>query len=299
MRSLQRSWKRAISPASVIAFCGACWVSVSAGGPRGDPMAPSRPRCRFAGTGHGEIRAMKRLLVVFVAVLTAASAITALAVAGSGPGTGSRYPTASGLRESPRARAEASTWGQFPPGGCLRSTRRPEPRRRPSPPARDTRRSASSASGAREPAVRERRPHWQGIRLRRERRCRACGVPADRAGTGHVHQRRRPHARSRVLHGLPAAGDLRGRQDLSGVRPIALTNFPMTAGQNNLNGIEAARNGRVLLAVRAPRACCGGSTRRPGRTRRWTSTGPSSPTATGCSSPASARCWWCRTARTR
>jgi hypothetical protein len=38
------------------------------------------------------------------------------------------------------------------------------------------------------------------------------------------------------------------RRDLSGVRPIALTGFPMTPG-NNLNGIEAARNGRVLIAV--------------------------------------------------
>ena len=41
------------------------------------------------------------------------------------------------------------------------------------------------------------------------------------------------------------------RHDLSDVRPIALTNFPMTAGQNNLNGIEATRNGRVLLAVQS------------------------------------------------
>jgi sugar lactone lactonase YvrE len=37
-------------------------------------------------------------------------------------------------------------------------------------------------------------------------------------------------------------------RDLSAVRPIALTGFPMTAG-NNLNGIAASRNGRVLLAV--------------------------------------------------
>ena len=38
-------------------------------------------------------------------------------------------------------------------------------------------------------------------------------------------------------------------RDLSGVTPIPLTGFPMVAGQNNLNGIEAAANGRVLLAV--------------------------------------------------
>ena len=38
------------------------------------------------------------------------------------------------------------------------------------------------------------------------------------------------------------------QRDLSGVRPIALPNFSITPG-NNLNGIEAARGGRVLLAV--------------------------------------------------
>jgi outer membrane protein assembly factor BamB len=40
-------------------------------------------------------------------------------------------------------------------------------------------------------------------------------------------------------------------RDLSAVTPIALTGFPMTEGQNNLNGIEAARNGRVLLAIQS------------------------------------------------
>ena len=41
------------------------------------------------------------------------------------------------------------------------------------------------------------------------------------------------------------------KRDLSGVRPIALTGFPMTVGENNLNGIEAARGGRVLLAIQS------------------------------------------------
>jgi streptogramin lyase len=41
------------------------------------------------------------------------------------------------------------------------------------------------------------------------------------------------------------------RTDLSGVTPIALTGFPMTPGENNLNGIEAAPNGRVLLAIQS------------------------------------------------
>jgi hypothetical protein len=39
-------------------------------------------------------------------------------------------------------------------------------------------------------------------------------------------------------------------RDLSGVTPIALEGFPMTPG-NNLNGIEAASNGRVLLAIQS------------------------------------------------
>ena len=39
-------------------------------------------------------------------------------------------------------------------------------------------------------------------------------------------------------------------RDLSSVTPIALEGFPMTPG-NNLNGIEAASNGRVLLAIQS------------------------------------------------
>ena len=39
-------------------------------------------------------------------------------------------------------------------------------------------------------------------------------------------------------------------RDLSAVTPIALAGFPMTEG-NNLNGIEAVRNGRVLLAIQS------------------------------------------------
>lgn len=39
-------------------------------------------------------------------------------------------------------------------------------------------------------------------------------------------------------------------RSLSGVRPIALSGFPMTEG-NNLNGIAAADGGRVLLAVQS------------------------------------------------
>ena len=38
------------------------------------------------------------------------------------------------------------------------------------------------------------------------------------------------------------------KRDLSGVSPVTLTGFPMVEG-NNLNGIEASPNGRVLLAI--------------------------------------------------
>ena len=41
------------------------------------------------------------------------------------------------------------------------------------------------------------------------------------------------------------------KRDLSGVTPITLTGFPMTPGQNNLNGIEAALGGRILLAIQS------------------------------------------------
>jgi hypothetical protein len=40
------------------------------------------------------------------------------------------------------------------------------------------------------------------------------------------------------------------RRDLSGVTPIPLTGFPMTAG-NNLNGIAADQTGRFLLAIQS------------------------------------------------
>jgi sugar lactone lactonase YvrE len=41
------------------------------------------------------------------------------------------------------------------------------------------------------------------------------------------------------------------RRDLSGVKPIELKRFPLVEGIN-LNGIEAARGGRVLLAIQSP-----------------------------------------------
>jgi hypothetical protein len=41
------------------------------------------------------------------------------------------------------------------------------------------------------------------------------------------------------------------KRDLSGVTTIKLPGFPMTERMNNLNGIEAALNGRVLLAIQS------------------------------------------------
>ena len=41
------------------------------------------------------------------------------------------------------------------------------------------------------------------------------------------------------------------KRDLSGVTPIPLSGFPMTAAENNLNGIEAVRNDRILLAIQS------------------------------------------------
>jgi sugar lactone lactonase YvrE len=42
------------------------------------------------------------------------------------------------------------------------------------------------------------------------------------------------------------------KRNLSGVRPIELDGFPMVADEFNLNGIEAAPNGKLLLAVQSP-----------------------------------------------
>ena len=57
--------------------------------------------------------------------------------------------------------------------------------------------------------------------------------------------------RGGVFHGLPAAGDLRGE-----ARPVRrqadrADRLPDDRGSNNLNGIEAAEDGRVLLAVQS------------------------------------------------
>jgi hypothetical protein len=41
------------------------------------------------------------------------------------------------------------------------------------------------------------------------------------------------------------------RRNLSGFTPIPLTGFPMTPGEINLNGIEAVRNDKLLLAVQS------------------------------------------------
>jgi hypothetical protein len=43
----------------------------------------------------------------------------------------------------------------------------------------------------------------------------------------------------------------RVRRNLSGFTPIPLAGFPMTPGEINLNGIEAVRDGRLLLAVQS------------------------------------------------
>jgi hypothetical protein len=84
---------------------------------------------------------MKRLLVVFVAVLTAASAITALAVAGSGP---ERIALPDGFRPEGIAAGKGPSVyvGSIPTGRVLEIDTKTGPRKRPSPPARDTRRSA-------------------------------------------------------------------------------------------------------------------------------------------------------------
>ena len=72
-----------------------------------------------------------------------------------------------------------------------------------------------------------------------------------------VHQRRRRDEDGRVLHRLPAAGALPGRALEATARPGAVTTIPLTgeyahvAGQFNLNGIVATKNGKTLIAVQS------------------------------------------------
>jgi hypothetical protein len=190
---------------------------------------------------------MKKLLALLGAVLTVALVITAVAVAGKGP---EKIPLPDGYRPEGIAAGKGKSIyvGSIPTGQVLEI---------------DTKTGASSQ------AVPARDEHAAiGLKYaRREDRLFVSGGP-----TGKAFVYDASSGAELAAFQLTAAGEptfindvvltrnaayftdslqpviYAVERDLSAVTPIALTGFPMTAG-NNLNGIAASRNGRVLLAV--------------------------------------------------
>jgi hypothetical protein len=193
---------------------------------------------------------MKRLLTVLVAVLATASAIGAVAFAGRGP---DEIALPDGFRpEGIAAGKGASVYvGSIPTGRVLEI---------------DTR------TGTPREAVPARAQH-AAIGLKYDRGANRLFVSGGPTGKAFVYDANdgaelaafqltapgEPTFINDVVLTREAAYFTDSRQpviyaverDLSGVAPIALTRFPMTPGENNLNGIEAAPNGRVLLAVQS------------------------------------------------
>jgi hypothetical protein len=193
---------------------------------------------------------MKRLLTVLVAVLATASAIGAVAFAGRGP---DEIALPDGFRpEGIAAGKGASVYvGSIPTGRVLEI---------------DTR------TGTSREAVPARAEH-AAIGLKYDRGANRLFVSGGPTGKAFVYDGN--GGAELAAFQLTAPGDptfindvvltreaayftdsqqpviYAVKRDLSGVAPIALTGFPMTAGENNLNGIEAAPNGRVLLAVQS------------------------------------------------
>ena len=245
-------------------------------------LAPSWRLGRFARRERGQTRRMKGLLAVLGAVLVAAFVVAAVAVADKGP---ERIALPDGYRPEGIAAGKGRSIyvGSIPTGQVLEiDTKTGAPRRSPCPPAKGTRRSGLKYDKQADRLFVSGGPTGKAFVYDAEQRRRACGVPAHRSRTAHVHQRRRAHPRRRVFHRLTAAGDL--RREAGPVRRHAdpLTGFPMTPGQNNLNGIEAARNGRILLAIQSSEGVLWRIDPRQGRTLPSTSTGPRSRTATDC-----------------
>ncbi len=192
---------------------------------------------------------MKRLLVVLAAVLTAASAIAAVAIAGRGP---DRIALPDGFRPEGIAAGEGRSVyvGSIPTGRVL---------------------EIDTKTGAQREAVPAREGH-AAIGLKYDRRANRLFVSGGPTGKAFVYDA--GSGAELAAFQLTAPGQptfindvvltrnaayftdslqpviYAVKRDLAGVTPIALTGFPMTAG-NNLNGIEAAPNGRVLLAIQS------------------------------------------------
>jgi streptogramin lyase len=193
---------------------------------------------------------MKRLLIVVGALLIAASVITAVAVAGKGP---ERIALPDGYRPEGIAAGKGSSIyvGSIPTGQVLEI---------------DTRTGASSESV---PA----RDEHAAIGLKYDKGADRLFVSGGPTGKAFVYDastgaevaafQLTPAEQPTFINDVVLTSDTAyftdSRQpviyavnrDLSGVTPIALTGFPMTEGRNNLNGIEAAQDGRVLLAIQS------------------------------------------------
>jgi hypothetical protein len=193
---------------------------------------------------------MKRLLAVLATVLAVASAIAAVAVASKGP---EKIPLPDGYRPEGIAAGKGGSVfvGSIPTGRVLQ---------------------IDTKTGAQEEAVPARDGH-AAIGLKYDRRADRLFVSGGPTGKAFVYDA--SSGAELAAFQLTPAGQptfindvvltrrfayftdslqpviYAVRRDLSGVEPIALTGFPMTPGQNNLNGIEAVRKGRLLLAIQS------------------------------------------------
>jgi len=191
---------------------------------------------------------MKRLIVVLAAVLATASVIAAVAVAGKGP---ERIALPDGFRPEGIAAGKHRTvyTGSIPTGRVL---------------------AVDTKTGALDEVV-PARPDHAAIGLKYDFHADRLFVSGGPTGKAFVYDEDTGDELNAFQ--LTAAGqptfindvvlthrkayftDSRQptiyavKRNLSGVRPISLVGFPLVPGENNLNGIEATRHGRWLLAV--------------------------------------------------
>jgi hypothetical protein len=193
---------------------------------------------------------MRRLLAVLIAVLALGSVTAAVALASKGP---EKIPLPDGYRPEGIAAGEGGSVfvGSIPTGRVLQ---------------------IDTKTGAQEEAVPGRDGH-AAIGLKYDRRADRLFVSGGPTGKAFVYDA--SSGAELAAFQLTPAGQptfindvvltkrfayftdslqpviYAVRRDLSGVKPIALTGFPMTPGQNNLNGIEAVKKGRLLLAIQS------------------------------------------------
>jgi hypothetical protein len=192
---------------------------------------------------------MKRLVLVVIAVLAAVSATAAVAVAAKEP---EKIPLPDGYRPEGIAAGPGKSVfvGSIPTGQVLR---------------------IDTKTGAQQEAV-PGRPEHAAIGLKYDKRADRLFVAGGPTGKAFVYDASSgaevasfqltpgpttfindvvltkrfaffTDSRQPVIYAV--------RRDLSSVTPIELTGFPMTPNVNNLNGIEAVKKGRLLLAIQS------------------------------------------------